>query len=118
LRDCARDVRGNGLNHFALVGVRPEQNDAEIRTRLNNRYLLDPIFYNVLVDDNGRECHDEFVGIINAISVALGMPEPAPALVLPVGPAPALSVDPDDERRAEELNQRLLRRIDPGGDGV
>ena len=117
LRECARDVRGNGLNHFALVGVRPEGNDAEIRTRLNNRYLLDPIFYNVLIDENGRERHDEFVGIINAISVALGMPEPAPP-GLPVAAAPVAPVDPDDERRADELNRRLLRRIDPGGDGV
>jgi hypothetical protein len=118
LRDCARDVRGNGLNHFALVGVRPEENDTEIRTRLNQRYLLDPIFYNVVINGDGHPNHDEFVGVINAISVALGMPEPAPALGLPVAPAPAGPLDPDDERRAEELNQRLLRRIDPGGAGV
>lgn len=40
LRDCARDVKGNGLNHFALVGVRPGETDDQLRTNLNDRYLL------------------------------------------------------------------------------
>jgi hypothetical protein len=118
LRDCARDLNGIGLHHFALVGLRPDENDDQVRTLLNDRYLVDPIFYNVVINADGQHSHDEFVGIINAISVALGTPEPPPALGLPVAPAPAVPVDPDDERRAEELNQRMLRRIDPGGDGV
>jgi hypothetical protein len=117
-RACARDVRGNGLSHFALVGVRPDENDDQMRTLLNERYLVDPIFYNVVINADGQPTHDEFVGIINAISVALGMPEPPPAIGRPVAPAPAVPVDPDDERRAEELNQRMLRRTDPGGAGV
>ena len=71
-----------------------------------------------MINADGQPNHDEFVDVINAISVALGMPEPAPALGLPVAAALAGPVDPDDERRAEELNQRLLRRIDPGGNGV
>jgi hypothetical protein len=71
-----------------------------------------------VINADGQPNHDEFVGVINAISVALGMPEPAPALELPVAPLPAGPADPDDERRAEELNQQLLRRIDPGGNGV
>lgn len=117
-RACARDVRGIGLSHFALVGVRPDENDDQMRTLLNERYLVDPIFYNVVINADGQPTHDEFVGIINAISVALGMPEPPPAIGRPVALAPAVPVDPDDERRAEELNQRMLRRTDPGGAGV
>jgi hypothetical protein len=118
LRDCARDLNGIGLHHFALVGLRPDGNDDQVRTLLNDRYLVDPIFYNVVINAEGQHSHDEFVGIINAISVALGTPEPPPALGLPVAPAPPVPLDPNDERRAEELNQRMLRRIDPGGDGV
>jgi hypothetical protein len=118
LIECARQLDGANLSHFALVGLRDEDNDAPRRTLLNERYLVDPIFYNVTANADGRPNHDEFVGVINAISVALGMPEPAPAPNLPVVPGPAAPVDPDDERRAEELNQRLLRRIDSGGDRV
>ncbi len=53
---------------------------------------VDPIFYNVVVDADGHPNHDEFVGIINAISVALDMPEQAPARtgfqLLPLRPFP------------------------------
>src|SRR5262249_49283225 len=34
LRNCARDVGGNGLNHFALVGVRATEHDGQMRTHL------------------------------------------------------------------------------------
>lgn len=39
LRDCARDVRGNGLNHFALVGVRHEENDVELLQHFSKAVL-------------------------------------------------------------------------------
>jgi hypothetical protein len=119
LRACARDIRGNGLNHFALVGLRAEQNDDPVRTLLNDRYLLDPVFYNVSVGNDGQENHDEFAGTVNGISVALGMPQQVVLQGPPVvAPGPGVAVDPDDQRRAEELNRRLLDRIEPGGGGV
>jgi len=119
LRDCARDVRGNGLIHFALVGVRPEDNDNEIRTRLNNRFLLDPIFYNIIIGQDRRESHHEFVAVINGISVALDGPERLNLEGHPIVVAgQAVPINPEDEQRAEELNQRLLGRIDPGGRSV
>jgi len=116
LRDCARDVHENGLNHFALVGLRPEENDEQFRTLWNDRYLLDPVFYNVTRDPNGQENHQEFVGIVNAISGALRIPEQARRLA--VVPGPPVPLDPEDERRAEEINRRLLDRIERGGEGV
>src|SRR5258706_1466480 len=70
LGDCARDLNESGMHHFALVGLRPEENDGQMRTLMNDRYLVDPIFYNVVVNAGGLPNHDEFVGIINAISVA------------------------------------------------
>lgn len=119
LRDCARHVRGNGLNHFGLVGLRSEHDDNESRTILNERYLLDPIFYNIVVGGDGQENHEEFARIINGISVALGMSEQAVPQRHPVvPPESAVPLDPDDERRTEELNRRLLDRIERGGGGV
>lgn len=117
LRDCAWEVQGNGLNHFALVGLRPEENDAPVRNVLNG-YLIDPIFYNVHVDDHEQEQHNEFADIVNGISATLEMPEEAVPPQPPIVPPRPVGRDPEDERRVEELNRRILDRIAPGGDGV
>ena len=116
LRDAARDVRDNGLCHFAIVPIQADADDAPIRYQLNERYLIEPIFYELLGD--GRNPYDGFVGLINGISGALGIPErhqeEAPRAPIREGPPAA----PEDVHRAAELGNALLDRIDPGGDDV
>lgn len=118
MRDCARDTRENGLSHFALVGLKPNENDNERRALFNERFLIDPLFYQVTHHADGQENHEEFVGMINGITTSLGMAEPiATQRPLVVTATPASALDPADELRAEELNRRLLDRIDRGGGG-
>lgn len=50
MRDAARDVHANGTRHFAIIPVRPAEDDAPIRHRLNERYLVEPVFYELLED--------------------------------------------------------------------
>jgi hypothetical protein len=118
LRDCAREANIGEPHHHAVVGLTPDQDDNQVRILLNDRYAVDPIFYNVLIDAGGQSNHDEFVGVINALSAALGVPESIPTSPLQVVSVRATPADPEDQRRVDELADRMLRRIDPGGDGV
>lgn len=114
LRNATRDIQENGVCHFAIVHIRPEDDDGPIRAQLNDRYLIEPIFYNV-VQEAGRDDHRGFVEIINGLSDELGvtrMPE-----VVGV-PREQRSPEPEaaDLNRAERLREALLERIDPGGE--
>lgn len=116
LRDASRDIRDNGLCHFAIVPIEANVEDAPIRNQLNQRYLIEPIFYELLGDDRNR--YDGFVGLINGISGALGIPERN----RDEGPVPVIREEPpsvpEDVHKAAELGDALLDRIDPRGDDV
>jgi len=116
LRTAARDVRDNGLAHFAIVGIEANKDDDQVRYMFNDDYLVDPIFYELDVDAANR--HRGFVELINGISAELALaPLATTPDMLQVNvnvPQPA----PEDLRRAEQLGDALLERVDPGGDGV
>jgi hypothetical protein len=118
LRDCARDLRGNGLSHFAIVGVKPDKDDNQLRYMLNDRYLIEPLFYPVHVDADGTEDHSEFPELINGLATAVGVRERAIAEATPPAVPPAMPPDPDDLRRARELGDQLLGRIARGAGDV
>jgi SIR2-like domain len=112
LREGARDVRTCGSCHFAIVGLRPEDNDGERRQYFNENYLIEPVFYEVKTAD-GHQNHDGFVELIDQIATATGMQVQAP-LPLPVTGA----ADEEELRLAESLSDRVVQRLDPGGEDV
>jgi hypothetical protein len=119
LRTTARDVRENGLLHSAVIGIRPEEDGAQLRYRFNDTYLIEPVFYEIDVHAHGLDGHRGFVELVNGISAALGLPErhlnnegQAQAGIPPAAP------NPDDLNRAEQLGNALLERIDPEGNDV
>jgi SIR2-like domain len=115
MRNAARDVYPNGTRHFAIMHLNPGEDDAPIRQRLNDRYLVEPIFYE-LVEDGG----DRFAGfpaLINGIAHELALPA-LPAVELAGPPALEPAVEPADLQRAADLAEQLLGRIDPGGNNV
>jgi hypothetical protein len=118
LRDATRDIQENGLCHFAIVHIRPDDDDGPIRTQLNDRYLIEPIFYEVIGDDEHAD-HRGFVELVNGLSDELGVTASAPDAAVP-GNGEVLAAQPeaDDIRRAEQLGDALLGRIDPGGGDV
>jgi hypothetical protein len=116
MRDAARDVHENGNRHFAIVPVGPAEDDVPVRQHLNERYLVEPIFYELV--DGGPDPHAGFPPLINGISHALALPvrlaveNPEPA-----GAAEPI-VEPGDLQRADALAEQLLERIDPRGNNV
>lgn len=115
MREAARDVRENGNRHFAIVSIKPAQEDGPIRQFLNERYLVEPIFYELVQD--GDDPHAGFPPLINGISHELGLPvRQAIEIAQPAVAEPA--AEPGDLQRAAELADQLLGRIDPGGNGV
>lgn len=112
LRDGARDVRTCGNCHFAIVGLRPDENDAERRQYFNENYLIEPVFYEVQTND-GHQNHDGFVDLIDQIAAAtvvqVQIPPPVPV---------AAAVDEEELRLAERLTDRVLQRLDPGSNDV
>jgi hypothetical protein len=116
LRDATRDIQENGLCHFAIVHLRPQDDDGPIRTQLNDRYLIEPVFYEVLGDDEHPD-HRGFVELINGLSDELGVTTRAPEAAVPAQ-AEVVAPEAEDIRRAEQLGDALLGRIDPGGGDV
>jgi hypothetical protein len=116
MREAARDVRENGNRHFAIVGIAPGEDDGPLRQRLNERYLVEPIFYE-LVEDGG-DPHAGFPPLINGISHELAVPlRPAVELAEPAVAAEPVA-DPGDMRRVADLAEQFLGRIDPGANDV
>ena len=81
LRDATRDIQDNGLCHFAIIHLRPQDDDGPIRTQLNDRYLIEPVFYEVLGDDEHAD-HRGFVELVNGLSDELGVTASAPEAVV------------------------------------
>jgi hypothetical protein len=117
LREATRDILENGLSHFAIVGIKPDEADGPMRTYLNERYLIEPVFYEITPDGEHFD-HSGFVELINGLSDELGVAARAPERVEPVGPGIVAEPAAEDLRRAEELGEELLGRIDPGGGDV
>jgi hypothetical protein len=113
LRDATRDIQENGLCHFAVVHIRPEDDDGPIRAQLNDRYLIEPVFYTV-IQDGERDDHRGFVELINGLSDELGVAKMPEVVRVPREQA-APEAEAGDLRRAEQLRDALLERIDPGG---
>jgi hypothetical protein len=103
--------------HFAIVGLRPGEDDEPRRFDLNDSYFIEPIFYNIRTNGEGED-HSEFIELINGIADTFGgqaralTPRPAPE------PAEPLPLDPDEIRQAERISDRFVERVDPGGDDV
>jgi hypothetical protein len=115
MRDAARDVHENGNRHFAVVPIGRAEDDAPIRQRLNERYLVEPIFYELM--EGGDDPHAGFPALINGIAHELALPV-LPAVEI-AGPAVAPAIaEPADMQRAADLAEQLLGRIDPGGNNV
>ena len=115
MRDAARDVHENGNRHFAVIGIGRAEEDGPFRQRLNERFLVEPIFYEL--GDEGDDRYAGFPELINGIAHELALPVlPAPGVVQSAAPEPA--TEPGDLQRAAELADQLLGRIDPRGDHV
>jgi SIR2-like protein len=112
-----RERRDNGPCHFAIVGLRPEEEDHPRRYELNDTYLIEPVFYNIQIDGE-MENHREFVDIINGIHETLGLPVQQFAAGPPLQAAVAVPLDPDEIQRAEHLGDRFVERVDPGSGDV
>lgn len=112
LRNGARDVRICGNCHFAVVGLRPGEDDGARRHHFNDNYLIEPIFYEVNIVD-GHPSHDGFIELIDRIATSTGVPVQVPPPV-PVGRL----ADAEELQLAERLSDRVVRRLDPGGENV
>jgi hypothetical protein len=111
-----RQVCDNGLSHFAIMGLRAEEDDQPRRYELNDSCLIEPVFYTIHMNED-EEDHREFVELVNALATTVGKPiqqVAAPRPAATAGTAP----DASDLRRAERLADRILERADPGGRNV
>jgi hypothetical protein len=116
IRQAAWDLRDEeNPIHFAIRGIRPDENDEAIRNELKDSYKIEPIFYELSAHPQNR--HAGFAALIEGIAVDLELPVLAPA-VIPREVAPVAAAEPDDLRRAEQLARELVEKLDPGGDDV
>ncbi len=115
MRDAARDVHENGNRHFAVLPVRLAEDDGPIRQRLNERYLVEPIFYELA--EEGDHPYAGFPELVNGIAHELALPVPPAAEIAEPAAAEPIA-EPGDLQRAAQLAEQLLGRIDPGGDNV
>jgi hypothetical protein len=115
MRDAARDVYPNGTRHFAIMAISGADDDAPIRQRLSERYLVEPIFYELVED--GANPYAGFPALINGIAHELALPAP-PVVQLAEPRAVEPAAEPADLQRAADLADQLLGRIDPRGNNV
>lgn len=117
IREAARHVRDNGLCHYAIVGIRPEENDQALRNQMNGSFLIEPVFYPI--DQNGNYGgHEAFVELINGLAQELGgfiemQPQQQPEAL-----TGGTALGADELRQAERLADRFVDRVDPGGGDV
>jgi hypothetical protein len=115
MRDAARDVHENGNRHFAVIGIGQEEDDGPFRQRLNERFLVEPIFYELT--EEGVDRYAGFPELINGIAHELALPV-LPSAEIAAPPAAEPAAEPGDLQRAAELAEELLGRIDPRGSDV
>lgn len=116
IRQAAWDLREEEPTHFAIRGIRPDENDEAIRNDLNDSYKIDPVFYELAQDPQNR--HAGFATLIEEIATELELPQVAPPAVAVDDAPPPAAPQPDDLRRAERLAEELVQKLDPGGDDV
>jgi hypothetical protein len=117
IRQAAWDLRDErDPMHFAIRGIRPDENDEAIRNELNDSYKIEPVFYELAEDAQNR--HAGFAALIERIAADLELPMLVPPVVIPTDAAPVAAPEPDDLRRAERLAEELVEKLDPRGDDV
>jgi len=97
------------------MAISGADDDAPIRQRLNERYLVEPIFYELVED--GANPYAGFPALINGIAHELALPAP-PVVQLAEPRAVEPAAEPADLQRAADLADQLLGRIDPRGNNV
>lgn len=105
-----RDTRARErqLRHFAIYGLRDDENDEAERARLSGEYRTDPVFYEVLPGHD----HAGFIDIVSRLTQELGtFTPPRPALP---GTLPAEDINAGDEARVEELAVNMANRTGGG----
>jgi hypothetical protein len=115
LQQAARDLQTAENCHFALLGLAPDENDQERRNYFNNTFLIEPVFYDVLVNE-GHADHSQFEELIYRIADALR----GAGARRPTTNEPAQRIVPDLEGLdlAQRLVDRVINRLDPGGHDV
>jgi hypothetical protein len=117
IRQAAWDLKDEtDPPHFAIRGIRPDENDEAIRNDLNDSYKIDPVFYELAEDPQNR--HAGFATLIEGIAIELELPLVAPTIVAVDNLPPAAAPESADLRRAERLAEELVQKLDPGGDDV
>jgi hypothetical protein len=116
MRDAARDVSGNGNRHFAIVSIERDEDDGRARQLLNERYLVEPIFYEVVED--GGDPHAGFPPLINGISHELALPVRQAIEIAEPPEGAEIIAQPEDVQRAAELGEQFLGRTDPGANNA
>ena len=117
MRQAAWDLKDEADPlHFAIRGIRPDENDDAIRNDLNDSYKIDPVFYELVEDPPNR--HAGFATLIERVAAELELPLVVPPTVAVDNIPPAAAPEPDDLRRAERLAENLVQKLDPGGDDV
>lgn len=116
MSDAARDVNVNGNRHFAVYPIGQNDDDGPIRQNLNDRYLVEPIFYELA--EGGGDPYARFPEFINGLAHELALPaRPAVDVAEALADAEPIA-DPVDVQRAADLADQLLGRIDPRGNNV
>jgi SIR2-like domain len=110
LEDAKRDIAVCGNCHYALIGLSPDDNDVAKRNHFHNSFLIEPIFYEVANNGDGRD-HDGFSRLIRGISETLGIADAA--AILPPA-VPAVVPEARDLQIVEQLGERFIQRVDPG----
>jgi hypothetical protein len=120
LRGVAWDLREDqDPYHFAVLGIWPTEDDTPTRNTYNDRYRIEPVFFELRGDRDSPD-YSGFVELITGIGNEVGAGGPPERHVIPEQIGPFADVPPvqDDLRRARELGDAILDRVDPGGSDV
>lgn len=117
IREAARHVRYNGLCHYAILGIKPDENDQAVRNELNHSLLIEPVFYPIQTNGNDED-HQAFVELINGLAQTIGSLIELPPQQGPDILREAAGLEPEELRQAERVAERFVERVDPGGGDV
>lgn len=113
-RETARDMRGCGNCHYAIVGLGPDDDDQERRNHFNDSFLIEPVFYEVGTNGDGHD-HDGFASLLHEIVDRVGLPAGIDVPPAPPLPQPLIH---EDLEVIERLGRQFVDRVDPGGADV